>query len=100
MESERVRLNVDMSKKRYCLANVIGLEDKVYLSEKQAEALIKANNNPETRSNFVKVGSVMFKPSSITSIQTKEIEFCYLPKYCQERLKAEEYKLIGGKKDE
>ena len=107
MEPERVRLesvklNLDTKVRQFYVVNVMGIEDKLYLTEKQVKELVKANNRPEYRQNFMQVGRYIFKPSSVTSMELKSKEFCYLPIYLQERIKIEEekIKLIGGKKDD
>lgn len=102
MESERVRLNIDTKERKIYIVNVIGIEDKLYLTEKQAQELVKANNRPEFRQNFMQVGRFIFKPSSVTSMELISREFYRLPIYLQNRIKIEEekIKLIGGKKDD
>lgn len=71
-----------------------GLENVIYATDSQISVLVGMRNDPEKRSNFVKIGNTIFSPMDVAFIETKSRESYELPKYFLERHEKESSSLI------
>ncbi len=75
--------------------DINGLPNYIFATDKQVLYLEKIRNNPETRSNFVKLGNYIFSPIDILFIKKEKDFGGAIPKYFLERYNNEK-QLSGG----
>lgn len=72
-----------------------GLEKVIYATDTQVSKIVEMRNDPDRRSNFVKIANTIFSPMDIARIDTNTTRPSYdLPKYFLDRYEQEESRLI------
>ena len=78
-------------------ANIVHLRHdnkKIYATDSQVAIIIGMRNDPEKRSNFVKVGAITFSPADVAYIETQTRPGYDFPKYFLQRYDKERSEII------
>ena len=66
-----------------------GLENVVYATESQVEAIANMRDDPQTASTFIEMGSFIFAPKDISFIERKKKDKYDLPAYFKDKVSEE-----------
>lgn len=78
-------------------ANIVHLRydgKKIYATDSQVAIIIGMRNDPDKRSNFVKVGAITFSPADVAYIESDTRPSYDFPKYFLNRYNKETSELI------